>query len=207
MAGVNRGRLIAFEGLDGCGKTTQIKALAASLSSSGIEYVLTREPTDGPMGQRIREMARSGETVAPSEELRWFMEDRAEHVDLVIEPALRAGRWVLTDRYYLSIVAYQGARGLDSEEILAVCERSFPLPDLALLFEISPEAGLRRVMSRGEPTDPAFEQIGFLRGVEAVFASLDLPYLRRVDANRSEREIAADVCRVVAEGFGVELEA
>jgi dTMP kinase len=146
---VNRGVLVALEGLDGCGKSTQLPHLAAALAALGHDVVATREPSDGPIGQRIRAMARSGEPVAPAEELRWFQDDRREHVARVIGPALAAGRWVLTDRYFLSTVAYQGARGLDWREILAASEAEFPVPDAALIFELTVADGLARARGRG----------------------------------------------------------
>lgn len=179
---VNRGFLIALEGIDGSGKSTAAAGLVRALREEGRDVVATREPTDGPWGRRIREMARSGETVDPREELRWFVEDRREHVRDVIEPALAAGHTVLTDRYFLSTVAYQGARGLDWKQILADSEREFPLPDLALLFEIDPAAGLARARRRPDSDEPAFEQRDFLERVAAVYAEIDRPWLERIDA-------------------------
>ena len=184
---VKRGRLLAFEGLDGCGKTTQLALLAADLESSGIDVVRTREYTDGPAGRRIRKMALSGELVAAEEELAWFLEDRRQHVDEVIAPALDAGRWVLTDRYTLSSVAYQGARGLDPQQILRASESDFPLPDLVLLFEIELRVGLERIGSRGAEDQVAFERRERLELVAEIFASLDRPYIERIDA-RGEPE-------------------
>ena len=116
---VNRGRLVALEGLDGCGKTTQAARIAEALRARGRDVVQTREPSEGPIGRKIRELARAGERVPAERELQLFTDDRREHVAQVIEPALAAGRWVITDRYFLSTVAYQGARGLDWREILA----------------------------------------------------------------------------------------
>ena len=196
---VKRGRLLAFEGLDGCGKSTQVAALARALEQAGHELIATREPSDGPAGRRIRSMARSGQRVAPEEELRWFVEDRRAHVAEVIRPALASGRLVLTDRYYLSTVAYQGARGLDAAMILADSEAEFPLPDLAILLEIEPEVSLARVGDRGEPLDAAFEQREFLERVAANYRALDRPYLVRVDARGSEDAVHAAVVRCVRE--------
>jgi len=180
---VNRGRLVALEGLDGCGKSTQATRLAGALRAAGRDVVLTREPTEGATGQRIRAMARSGEPVAPDEELRWFFADRREHVREVIEPALAAGRWVLTDRYYLSTVAYQGARGLDWCQILERSEREFPVPDAVLLFELPVETGLERARARAGPAEPVFERSDYLARVAEIFAAVDRPYLRRIDAS------------------------
>ena len=196
---MKRGTLIAFEGLDGCGKSTQLELLAAALRAAGHEVVTTREPTRGAMGQRIRAMARSGEVVAPEEELRWFVEDRREHVRDTIEPALAAGRVVLTDRYTLSSVAYQGARGLDPGEILRAGEAEFPLPDLALVFELDADAGLARVKARGGVAEPSFEQSELLRKAEKIFESLDRPYIARIDASPAPEVVRERVLEVVGE--------
>ena len=179
---VKRGTLIVFEGIDGCGKSTQLNLLAERLVRSGLDVVSTKEPTDGPIGRQIREMARSGKTVSPEQELAWFMEDRREHVDEVLNPAVASGAIVLCDRYSLSTVAYQGARGLDAEEILRANEEQFPLPDLALIFEISAREGMARVSARGGVAEPVFEEEEFLSRAERVFASLDRPYIERIDA-------------------------
>lgn len=190
---MNRGRLVVFEGVDGGGKSTQLRLLAEALRARGVDPLVTKEPTDGSWGQRIRAMARSGERVAPEEELRWFLEDRNEHVATEIAPALAAGRVVLCDRYTLSTVAYQGARGLDPAALLAAAEAEFPLPDLALLFEVDPAAGLARVASRGGIAEPAFEEVEYLSRVAAVFRSLDRPYIVRIDASRDVPRVAAAV--------------
>lgn len=190
---MNRGRLVVFEGVDGAGKSTQLRLLAEELRARGADPLVTKEPTDGSWGQRIRAMARSGERVAPEEELRWFLEDRREHVATELAPALAAGRVVLCDRYTLSTVAYQGARGLDPAALLAAAEAEFPLPDLALLFEVDPGAGLARVASRGGIAEPAFEEVEYLSRVAAVFRSLDRPYIVRIDASRDVPNVAAAV--------------
>lgn len=192
-AGVNRGRLIVFEGIDGSGKSTQLQRLAEHLRQRDIAHLVTREPTDGVWGRKIRAMARSGELVAPAEELRWFVEDRREHVATVLRPGIEAGQIVLSDRYYLSTVAYQGARGLDPDQLLAQAEAEFPLPDLALIFALDPAAGLARVHARGGAAEPAFEEVAFLTRVAAVFASLHRPYLARIDASGSIEAIAERV--------------
>jgi dTMP kinase len=189
---VKRGLLIIFEGLDGCGKSTQLMRAAARLEARGIDHITTREPTDGPLGCRIREMARSNERVAPEQELSWFMDDRREHVRDTIEPALAKGTTVLSDRYFLSTVAYQGARGLDADAILRASEEEFPLPDLALIFDIDVEEGLSRVAARGGVAEPAFEEAGFQREVAKVFASMDRPYIVRIDGARDPECVEQD---------------
>jgi dTMP kinase len=203
---VKRGTLVAFEGLDGSGKTTQIVALARRLRARGLDVVVTREPTDGPWGRRIRAMAASAGHPDRDEELRWFVEDRREHVKAVIAPALAAGRVVLTDRYFLSTVAYQGARGHDPVRLLRESEAEFPRPDLAILLEIDPASGLARVGRRGAAPEPAFEERSYLERVAAVFRSLERTWLVRIDASAApevvEERVGAAVERVLAPTAG-----
>jgi dTMP kinase len=200
---VNGGRLIAFEGLDGCGKSTQLERLAARLRAVGCDVVTTSEPTGFPSGQRIRAMARSGKPLAAEQELRWFVEDRRVHVAEVIAPALRAGQIVLTDRYFLSTVAYQGARGLDYEQILADSEAEFPIPDLVVLLEIDPQKALDRVHARGSELEGVFEQREFLERAASVFDALDCTYLERVPGEGEPSPIEAIIAERVRERLGL----
>ncbi len=180
---MNRGRLIVFEGLDGCGKSTQAARLVAELGARGHDVLATREPTDGPVGRRIRELARRGELLPAEQELALFVEDRRQHVAEVIAPALAAGRLVVSDRYFLSSVAYQGARGLGWRAILEQSEAEHPLPDLALLLSVEVALGLRRVAERGAPAESLFESEARLTRVAAIFAQVERPYLVRIDAS------------------------
>ena len=186
-----RGKLIALEGLDGCCKSTQLPRLAAALRGEGRDIVETREPTDGPAGRRLREIARSGQRGSVEDELRWFVEDRRQHVDELIEPALAAGRWVITDRYFLSTVAYQGARGPNWRVILADCEAMFPAPDVALLFELPVVEGLARAQQRGGAAEPGFERADELERVAAIFAAIERRYVARVDASGDVEQVTA----------------
>jgi len=199
---VKSGFLLALEGIDGSGKSTAAAGLAEALSEAGHDVVATREPTDGPWGRRIRAMARSGETVAPEEELRWFVEDRREHVARVIRPALDAGGLVLTDRYFLSTVAYQGARGLDWRALLDAAEREFPAPDLALLFEIDPAAGLARTNARPDADEPAFEERALLERVAGVYAAIERPWLVRIDGGAPEPAVLRAALAAVTPALG-----
>jgi dTMP kinase len=200
---VNGGRLIAFEGIDGSGKSTQLERLAARLRAAGCDVITTREPTEFPSGQRIREMARSGEELEPEEELRWFVEDRRAHVDQVVLPALRSNQIVLTDRYYLSTVAYQGARGLDFEQILRDSEAEFPIPDLVLLIEIDSQSAFERVHTRGAEIEGVFEQRDFLTRVASVFDGLDCTYIERVPGDGDPGQIEAIIAERVRLRLGL----
>lgn len=188
---MSRGRLVALEGVDGSGKSTQAPHIVRRLRAAGHDVVATREPTDGEWGQKIRVMAQTGDLPPAEEELRWFLEDRAQHVQDLIGPALESGRTVVTDRYFLSTVAYQGARGLDWREILRSCEARFPLPDLALLFVVTPELGIARVRARAGDREPAFEREGYLARVAEIFAAIDRDYVVRIDGSGDEAAVRA----------------
>jgi dTMP kinase len=200
---VKRGSLIAFEGIDGSGKSTQLARLAESLEAAGHCVVRTHEPTDGPIGQKIRAMARSGERVSAEQELAWFVDDRREHVATVITPALDEGEIVLTDRYTLSSVAYQGARGLDANAILDESEAAFPLPDLAILLRIDAADALERVNARGGVAEPAFERLDFLEQVAQIFDRLACAYLSSVDGTQDPDRVADSVAALVRARLGL----
>lgn len=180
---VASGRLIVFEGTDGTGKSTQIRLLADELSRRGHSVIATREPTQGPYGQRIRKLYLDRGSCSREEELELFIADRRMHVEELLQPALQSGQIVLCDRYFLSTAAYQGANGMDVAAILA--RHAFaPEPDLAILFEAPVTLGIARITGgRGDRLND-FEQVDNLIRVSAIFASLDLPYIRRIDAAR-----------------------
>lgn len=200
---MTRGSLIVLEGLDGTGKSTQLPRLAERLATCGHRVLRTAEPYDCAPGRRIREIAKSGAAVAPEQELALFLEQRRLHVRECIEPALARGEVVLSDRYFLSTVAYQGARGLDAEALLAANEAEFPLPDLALLFVLGAAEGLARAAGRAGPAEPVFERRDFLERVAAIFAGLDRPYLARVDAAGSPDVVEARVAGIVSRRLGL----
>ena len=106
------GLFIVLEGIDGTGKSTQTQRLATYFSALGWEVVLSREPTDGPWGKKLRESATTGR-LEPEQELEYFLLDRKEHVENLILPSLKDDKVVILDRYYFSTMAYQGCRGFD----------------------------------------------------------------------------------------------
>lgn len=194
-----RGSLIVFEGIDGAGKTTQARHLAGSLASRGHEVVSTKEPTDGPSGRRLRASATTGRLPA-DEELALFVADRREHVRDRIAPALARGAVVIVDRYYFSTAAYQGARGLDWNEILALHATFAPTPDRLILLDVDPGVGVARVRRR-DVVENAFEREEDLRLARGIFLQIPGDFVRRFDAALPEEtlraEILADVTRVI----------
>lgn len=177
------GRLIVIEGIDGTGKTTLCQGLALRLAAEGWDVARLREPTDGPFGQRIRELARTGrDGVTPREELDLFLNDRRENVRDHIAPALDRGALVLMDRYYFSTIAYQGARGLDPALIRRENEAFAPAPDLLLYLTIPIEWVGRRIEHQRGATRDHFEHEDYLRRVQTIFDAIEHPAKVTVDA-------------------------
>lgn len=153
---------IAFEGINGCGKTTLHRLLSAKLASKGYSVCDTREPGGTPLGTEIRRLLLDwkGEKKCSRAELLLFAADRAEHIDKVIRPNLERGTWVLTDRFIYSTITFQGhGRGisrdlLDQANDLAIQGK---VPDLVILLDLAPEEALTRIASRNSSARDAFE--------------------------------------------------
>lgn len=179
---LERGVLIVFEGIDGAGKSTQVRRLTEKLRELGFVVRVDREPTDGPHGRRLRASATEGRLSA-SEELELFIADRREHVSHFIEPGLKAGEVVILDRYYFSNAAYQGSRGLDWEEILRRNEEFAPPPDLLLWLDLAPELSGGRIRGRGNEANE-FENLEMLQRCRGIFSRIQHPSLSRIDAGQ-----------------------
>lgn len=166
---------ISFEGIEGLGKTTHLKRLAALLQEKAYEVVITREPGGTPMGEEIRNvlLAHRYEIVAPMTELLLMFAARAQHVATIIQPALKQGSWVLCDRFTDASYAYQGGgRGMDVEKIKAL--ETLVLdhfePDLTFLFDAEPSVGLERIKNRdGHPDRFELEKIEFFDRVRMAY--------------------------------------
>ncbi len=188
------GRFLVLEGIDGCGKTTQLRQLAdwlpdSGLMPSGAQLHLTREPGGTPLGGALRELLLSPpeeSAPAPTAELLLYAADRAQHVERVIRPALDRGDWVLSDRFSGSTVAYQGdGRRLDLQTILDL-ERiatAGVTPDLTFWLDLPLKESLKR---RGARIDDRIEAEGeaFLTRVSEGF--------QRLSAERGWTPVAAD---------------
>ena len=149
--------------------------------------ILSREPTDGPFGRRLRESATTGRLSA-EKELELFHQDRREHVETLIHPALQGGEIVILDRYYFSTMAYQGVRGFDPAEIRRVNEEFAPRPDLLLLLDLSLDTALERIGVRdGQGNE--FERRESLQLCSEIFHSVQDDFLRVIDADQSIEQI------------------
>lgn len=197
---MSQGIFIVIEGIDGTGKSTQSKRLAEWFRARGREVLLSREPTDGPWGKKLRESATTGRLSA-EEELECFLNDRREHVEMSIKPALAEGKVVILDRYYFSTMAYQGARGFDPAEIRLRNEAFAPQPDLLLILDLSVESAHGRIGARGD-TANEFEQRDTLTRCREIFLSLrDEPFACVIDAEPSLNVVTADILSVVSAKF------
>lgn len=199
-----RGRFVVLEGIDGCGKTTQLEQLRAWLPQSGLmpvgaELLVTREPGGTALGQALRQLLLHppGDTAPGSTaELLLYAADRAQHVQQRIAPALEAGHWVVSDRFAGSTAAYQGyGRGLDLELIdqLAAMATAGLQPDCTLLLELPLAESLRR---RGHRPADRIEASGeaFLARVCAGFGALAAQLgWARVDATPAPAAVAAAI--------------
>jgi len=200
------GRFISFEGIDGSGKSTQLRALAARLRASGATVVETREPGGSEGAEAIRRLLVEGETGRWSAETECllFTAARRDHLERTIRPALAAGATVLTDRFADSTRVYQGvARGDLRALVDALHARSIAVePDLTLILDLDPVTALARGLARGGPED-RFERFGagFQARLRAGFLALAEEFPSRcrvVAADGPPEEVAARVAAVAA---------
>ena len=147
------GKLIAFEGLDGSGKTTLSKLLVSKLCDLGYSALWTREPTNqSPAGQRLRELLDSGQEIPEEEQLELFMSDRHWHTEHVLKPRLDDHDFVVTDRYFISTAAYQSKTREEFEKILNRCHQEFIVPNLWVHVDVPVSVAMERVSGRGRQT-------------------------------------------------------
>jgi dTMP kinase len=181
---MSRGRFITFEGIEGAGKSSLLRALAAALT--GRSLITTREPGGTPLAEDIRALvlARRASGMPPATELLLMFAARAAHVSQLIEPALARGDWVLCDRFTDASRAYQGGgRGVDSATIESLARMAHPglTPDLTLLLDLPPETGLKRARGRGDAGDRfEDEALGFFARVRARYLELAAQDPRRI---------------------------
>jgi dTMP kinase len=208
-----RGKFITFEGIDGSGKTTQMRMLASDLRLKGCDVLTTKEPGGTPLGRRLREaFLETEETVSPLAELLLFAADRAQHVDFLVKPAINEGKIVISDRYADATFAYQGAgRGFPEKMVAEVIKLATGglKPDLTLFFDISIDKALLRTNSRDESGERKnrmdSETTEFYERVRAAYLKIAKAEPKRfikIDAGGSIEEIHARVLQAVTEFLG-----
>ena len=198
---LKRGYLIVFEGIDGTGKSTQCSLLSKYLREKKIPNIVLAEPTKGIWGMKIRRVLSEGrEGISPKEELSWFVNDRKEDISKNIMPALLDNKVVIMDRYYFSTAAYQGALGLNPEDIRTENENFAPIPDRVLIFLTSPDVCLERIESSRDQKS-AFEKIEYLQNVETIFKSFVGPNISFINSIGSVSEVHKKVLTEVKDIF------
>lgn len=205
---------ISLEGIEGCGKTTQLKGLSTFLKEKGRPFVVTREPGGTAIGKKIRSILLdpASKELVPAAELLLYMADRAQHIHSLIKPRLAEGKVVVCDRYFDATLVYQGfARGLDIGFIRDLHRIILEdlIPDITLLLDLPPRIGLARAwqeLDNGNrtETESRFEEetISFHEKVRAGYLELSRREPRRfkvIDASQKIDEVQRDIRKVLAE--------
>ena len=199
---------ITFEGIDGCGKSTQMRMLASHLRMLGREVVTTREPGGTPLGTHIRKVLLDAEEqVDPLAELLLYAADRAQHVRTLVRPALESGHVVVSDRYADATVAYQGAgRGFPDEiisDVVALATGGL-MPDLTFIFDLTVDESQRRASRRTRKGNKQHDRLDAedaafharVRDAYLRIAAADPTRVRVIDASGSVQETHAQVLQV-----------
>jgi dTMP kinase len=193
-------KFIVFEGIDGAGKTTQIKLLRDALESRGIGCYITAEPTDMPSGKKIREALSGRVPVTTAQMADMFATDRVIHnkdKDQGIDIVLESGTTVISDRYYYSSLAYQGAElGYDHVAALNLDNPDIRMPDICIFLDLSPEKSLERIGKRADTPTEIYENYEYLEKTRRMFFDVFTRLKKRgehieiIDASGSAEEIA-----------------
>jgi len=210
---------ISICGVEGAGKTTQLRKIADFLKTTGRDFVITREPGGTEIGMKIRQILLDpkNRALTPKAELFLYAADRTQHIEQLILPALNEGKIVVTDRFADSTTVYQGyARGID----LGLVEKINELvlnglkPDLTILLDLSPSVGLDRIGNQlqvGERTDSESrferEELVFHEKIREGFLTLarkEKDRFRIIDADRRPSTVANDVILVLKKALGIQ---
>lgn len=191
--------LIAIEGIDGAGKTTQVKMLRKALEKAGVSVVASKEPTSGQWGRIIKESATRGR-LSTEEELDLFVKDRTEHVQNLIAPALSEGKVVLLDRYFYSTIAYQGSRGANVAAVRSMMESLFPIPDAVFILDIDEHLSAHRIATiRGEEPNH-FEERGNLAKAREIFNTMTEPNIHQLQGQATIQEVHRTIMTLFIDG-------
>lgn len=208
------GKFIVIEGLDGSGKSAQVDLVVDYLKEKGKEVIVTKEPTvDSEAGRKIKQALRHEISVEPLELQGLYVQDRKEHLENKVTPALKDGKFVVSSRYAFSTFAYGYSDGLDVD-LLVKMNDNFLLPDLTIIVNVSPESCVQRIEGRGEPKE-LFEKLGKLTKVNEIYKKIpemfsaegETSSLRggenvfMVNGERSIPEVFEDIQKIINDKF------
>lgn len=185
-------RYVVLEGIDASGKSTLAKRMVAKLEELGFEAIFRFEPTNGPWGRQIRALlSKQGthEDVPGAEWMRLFKNDRAEHTEKIIRPALARRAWVIQDRSYYSTAAYQGAQGVDIEEILRENRKVAEEASLVLVLDLPVDVAHHRILANRAGALESLEAPDYLRRVAHFFDYLEGPNIVHINAKLSQDQV------------------
>lgn len=207
----NRGAFITFEGVEGCGKSTQAALLADALERAGIPVARTREPGGTPLAEALRALVLDGDAMPPEGELFLYLAARCDHVARVIRPQLERGTWVVCDRFTDATIAYQGfGRRLDVERVRDTARWAETVhPDLTLLLDVPVGLSLKRVAGRGAANRMDREGGPFHERVRQGYLELahrDPERIALIDARGPVNQVHQAVLREVLSRLDTELE-
>ena len=188
------GKFIVIEGLDGSGKSAQVDLLIDYLKQKGKEVIITKEPTiDSESGRKIKQALKKEIIVEPLELQKLYVQDRKEHLENKVIPALKEEKFVVSSRYAFSTFAYGYSDGLDVD-LLAKMNQQFLLPDLTIIVDVSPESCMERIEGRGEPKE-LFEKREKLTKVNEIYKKMPEMFenVIMVNGERTIPEVFEDI--------------
>lgn len=201
------GKFISFEGIDGCGKSTQAKILSDELTTHGKKVLLTREPGGSKGAEEIRNLLLTGETDrwSAETEILLFTAARRDHLERTILPALEIGSTVICDRFSDSTRVYQGVTRGDLRDVVDQLDKTMipRQPDVTVLVDLDPKIGLARALRRSD-NEARFEDFGLEMQIKLRegFLTLANEFPKRfivVDGNRNESEVARNISKLLLE--------
>lgn len=206
-----RGKFITFEGIEGCGKTTQIKLLDEYLRKKGFETVLSREPGGTKIGDKIRAILLDPEhkEMTPLAELFLYEASRAQHVNELINPAVESGKVILCDRFADSSAAYQSAARLLPKDLVDELNNiaiAGIKPDLTVILDINPEEGLKRAHVRGKPDRFEQEKMDFHERVRNGYLALAKKEPKRfivINGRKTVEEIHREIISCISSAISL----
>ena len=198
-----QGKFITLEGIEGSGKSTSLENITNILKENSINYVTTKEPGGGPLGDNLRSLLLNKDTdISYEVELLLMMADRKDHLDKLVTPNLNEGIWVVSDRYLDSTYAYQGGGRQIDTSIIDNLSKTLGLlkPDLTLLFDISPDIALERAQQRSSLDRFESEPMDFHNRIREAYidmAKLESDRIRVIDSSLDFESVKSQVTSII----------